>query len=76
VDDLLKVTQEIGCKPFVEVARSNISKQRPHRDWRPYYDVEAHDLVEALGAWEIERFGYSFHDPTTPKPPSERRKRG
>jgi len=31
-------------------------------DWRPYYDTATRCRVAELGAWEIERFGYTFDD--------------
>lgn len=38
--------------------RANASRRG--RDWRPYYDTATHDLVAALCAEDIARFGYHF----------------
>ncbi len=64
-NDAGRVTAELGIEA---PALQHLNPCKVHDfdgDWRPYYDEATHDLVAKLGAWEIQRCGYTFDDCAT-----------
>lgn len=59
--DVASVGDAIGSPDPVLPHRHPMQVQRS-ADWRTYYDAATRDAVAELGAWEIDRFGYTFDD--------------
>jgi hypothetical protein len=57
--DALAISDKLGVNTMIVPHRGQSFVCTPD-DWQPYYTDETRAMVEKLGAWEIERFGYTF----------------
>ena len=56
-----EISQDIGV-PIPKIEHLNVTNLSGVADYRPFYNEATRDHVATFGAWEIERFGYTFGD--------------
>lgn len=57
--DLLFIQKKLQITKLAPLTHAKKNETRP-REWQGYYDNDTRDRVAELGAWEIERFNYTF----------------